>query len=137
SALGHGDREVEGSGDDGAWASWTRLMAVRQEGATIRRSQDCRTRSVFDAGGPVSSLALAAAESVHYRTPVLLRFSLALPSVTATGRWRERKLSPVGLHDFDRRAIGLEPHPIFIDLFCEVALCDATGRWRERGRMGQ
>jgi hypothetical protein len=29
-------------------------------------------------------------ESVHSGTPVLLRFSLRLPSVEATGRWRER-----------------------------------------------
>ena len=29
-------------------------------------------------------------ESVHSRTPVLLRFSLRLPSVEARGRWRER-----------------------------------------------
>jgi hypothetical protein len=26
----------------------------------------------------------------HSRTPVLLRFSVRLPSTTATGRWRER-----------------------------------------------
>jgi hypothetical protein len=28
--------------------------------------------------------------SVHNRTPVLLTFSVKLPSTTATGRWRER-----------------------------------------------
>ena len=29
-------------------------------------------------------------ESVHSRTPVLLRFLVRLPSVEARGRWRER-----------------------------------------------
>jgi hypothetical protein len=29
-------------------------------------------------------------EQVHSRTPILLRFRVELPSVTATGRWRER-----------------------------------------------
>ena len=37
-----------------------------------------------------SSAKLATLRSVHSRTPVLLRFSVRLPSVTATGRWRER-----------------------------------------------
>jgi hypothetical protein len=33
-------------------------------------------------------------ESVHSRTPVLLRFSVRLPSVEARGRWRERRGMP-------------------------------------------
>jgi len=33
---------------------------------------------------------LTTERSVHSRTPVLLRFSVSLPCVTATGRWRER-----------------------------------------------
>jgi hypothetical protein len=37
-----------------------------------------------------ASLDLLGERSVHSRTPVLLRFSIRLPSVTATGRWRER-----------------------------------------------
>ena len=52
--------------------------------------QDCRPRSVFQAVSPGSSWTLAAAESIHSRTPVLLRFSVRLPPVTARGRWQER-----------------------------------------------
>ena len=38
---------------------------------------------------------------VHSRTPVLLRFSVRLPSVTATGRWRERGRMTIGLVEFE------------------------------------
>jgi len=32
----------------------------------------------------------AAVNRIHSRTPILLKFCVALPSVEATGRWRER-----------------------------------------------
>jgi len=38
-------------------------------------------------GHPIAD---AAPRSVHSRTPVLLHFQVALPSVAATGRWRKR-----------------------------------------------
>jgi hypothetical protein len=51
-SLGHGEREVAGAGEDGAWGSLTRLTAARgRRGATVPRLQD-RPRSVFEAGGP-------------------------------------------------------------------------------------
>jgi hypothetical protein len=34
--------------------------------------------------------------SVQNRTPVLLMFSVRLPSVEARGRWRERARMPLG-----------------------------------------
>ena len=53
--------------------------------ATLRRLQDRRPRSVFEVGGPGSSLALTAAESVQNRTLFLLKFSVRLPSVGGDG----------------------------------------------------
>jgi hypothetical protein len=34
---------------------------------------------------------VAIERSVHSHTPVLLSFSVSLPSIEATGRWRERR----------------------------------------------
>jgi hypothetical protein len=60
-AFGDRDGEVAGAGEDAAWASLNRLTAARgRRVATVPRLQDCRPRSVFEAGGPGSSLALAA-----------------------------------------------------------------------------
>jgi hypothetical protein len=51
--------------------------------------------SVFDAAASARS-GHWHDESVHNPTPVLLIFSVTLPSVTATGRWRERGRMPLG-----------------------------------------
>jgi len=47
-------------------------------------------------------------DQVHNRTAVLLTFSLRLPSVTATGRWRERGDWAGGN---DQRSVGNRPSP--------------------------
>jgi hypothetical protein len=52
--------QVERAGEDAAWASLTRPTVARDRSvATVPRLEDCRPRSVFEAGGPGWSLALA------------------------------------------------------------------------------
>ena len=57
--------------------------------ATVPRLQDCRSRSVFEAGGPGSYLALAVTNRSTAAPQFYWGFLLA-PLGDGPGRWRER-----------------------------------------------
>jgi hypothetical protein len=80
---------MAGAGKDAAWASLTRLNgAPGQEGSnardyrTVARDQCSRAAAQFVPGAGHD-------QSVQSRTAILLIFSVRLPSVTSSGRWRE------------------------------------------------
>jgi hypothetical protein len=53
------------------------------------RRTDMVGRQIHDKPDRSTSV-LMRERSIHSRTPISLKFSVGLPSVTATGRWRER-----------------------------------------------
>jgi hypothetical protein len=82
--------------EDAGWGALTGLPATWGQGGSDCPAITGLSPPISVRGRPQSVPSTGHDVAVQSRTPVLLEFSVGLPSVTATGRWKERGRMPLG-----------------------------------------